>query len=92
MRELINEILPLVAPKLQSLGFEEGTWERLVGPSTVSCSLSDVAMPCHSLSPAMRKSPLDIATEISSEISDLTSSSIIIFEAFKEEFITHLLV
>ena len=70
MRELISELLPLMAPKLRSLGLEEGTWEGLVGPSTVSGSLSDVAMPCHSLSSSLGKSPLDIASEISLAISD----------------------
>ena len=70
MRELISELLPLMAPPLLSMGLEDGTWEGLVGPSTAGGSLADVAMPCHSLSPLMKKSPSDIADDISSAISE----------------------
>ena len=70
MRDLVSEAIPRMANPIHSLGIEEGSWEELVGPSTVGGGMADVAMPCHSLSPIMKKSPSEIADNIASAVSD----------------------
>ena len=48
MRDLVSEAITKMSAPIQSMGIQEGSWEELVGPSTVGGGMADVAMPCHS--------------------------------------------
>tara|TARA_B110000467_G_scaffold103359_1_gene93763 strand:+ start:2349 stop:4076 length:1728 start_codon:yes stop_codon:yes gene_type:complete len=87
MRELRNEIIPLISETMLELGINQDQWLNLIGNAT-DLSHGDIALPCHSLSRILRKSPNDIADQItlnlSSEISGIASvSSINGFVNFK---------
>ena len=87
MRELRNEIIPLISETMLKLEINQDQWLNLIGNAT-DLSHGDIALPCHSLSRILRKSPNDIADQItlnlSSEISGIASvSSINGFVNFK---------
>ena len=87
MRELRNEIIPLISETMLELDINQDQWLNLIGNAT-DLSHGDIALPCHSLSRILRKSPNDIADQItlnlSSEISGIASvSSINGFVNFK---------
>ena len=63
MRNLVEAIRPLLGSVMSQLGVAELDWNDLLAGSTDS-AFADVAMPCHSLSRVMRKSPNVIADEI----------------------------
>ena len=72
MRDLIEVLRPILNPVMSDMGLLESDWKDLVSSST-NTSFADVAMPCHSLSKVLRKSPLDIADEVLDKLSDSTS-------------------
>ena len=72
MRDLIEVLRPILNPVMSDMGLLESDWKDLVSSST-DTSFADVAMPCHSLSKVLRKSPLDIADEVLDKLSDSTS-------------------
>ena len=87
MRSLRNEIIPILSETMLRLEIGEPDWLDLIGNAT-DLSHGDIALPCHSLSRILRKSPNDIADQItlnlSSEISGIASvSSINGFVNFK---------
>ena len=63
MRNLVEAIQPLLGSVMSQLGVAELDWNDLLAGSTDS-AFADVAMPCHSLSGVMGKSPNVIADEI----------------------------
>ena len=72
MRDLIEVLHPILNPVMSDMGLLESDWKDLVSSST-DTSFADVAMPCHSLSKVLRKSPLDIADEVLDKLGDSTS-------------------
>ncbi len=72
MRDLIEVLHPILNPIMSDMGLFESDWKDLVSSST-DTSFADVAMPCHSLSKVLRKSPLDIANEVLDKLGDSTS-------------------
>ena len=87
MRSLRNEIIPVLSETMLRLEIDENDWIDLIGNAT-DLSHGDIALPCHSLSRILRKSPNEIAEHISSDInlklSDVaTISSINGFVNFK---------
>ena len=64
MRDLIEACAPLIYDSVAELGISEGDISNLIGPSTVG-PMADVAIPCHSLSRILKKSPIDISDQIS---------------------------
>ena len=64
MRDLIEACAPLIYDSVTELGISEEDISNLIGPSTVG-SMADVAIPCHSLSRILKKSPIDISEQIS---------------------------
>lgn len=72
MRDLIEVLQPILNPVMSDMGLLESDWKDLVSSST-DTSFADVAMPCHSLSKVLRKSPLDIADEVLDKLGDSTS-------------------
>ncbi|MCP2503325.1 MAG: arginine--tRNA ligase [Candidatus Thalassarchaeaceae archaeon] len=68
MRELRNEIIPLISETMSKLDIDENQWLNLIGNAT-DLSHGDIALPCHSLSRILRKSPNDIADEITLDLS-----------------------
>lgn len=72
MRDLIEVLQPILNPVMSDMGLLESDWKDLVSSST-DTSFADVAMPCHSLSRVLRKSPLDIADEVLDKLGDSTS-------------------
>jgi arginyl-tRNA synthetase len=73
MRELRNEIIPLISETMSKLDIDENQWLNLIGNAT-DLSHGDIALPCHSLSRILRKSPNDIADEITLDLSLRTSN------------------
>ena len=67
MRDLIEACAPLIYDSVTELGISEGDISNLIGPSTVG-PVADVAIPCHSLSKILKKSPVDISQQISDAI------------------------
>ena len=63
MRDLVDAIHPLLNSVMSDIGVKESDWGNLLASSTDS-AFADVAMPCHSLSKALRKAPNIIADEI----------------------------
>ena len=87
MRSLRNEIIPILSETMLRLEIGEHDWLDLIGNAT-DLSHGDIALPCHSLSKILRKSPNEIADDISSDINlrllDIaTTSSINGFVNFK---------
>ena len=67
MWDLIEACAPLIYDSVTELGISEGDISNLIGPSTVG-PVADVAIPCHSLSKILKKSPVDISQQISDAI------------------------
>ena len=67
MRDLIEACAPLIYDSVAELGISEGDISNLIGPSTVG-PMADVAIPCHSLSRILKKSPIDVSEDISDAI------------------------
>ena len=67
MRDLIEACAPLIYDSVAELGISEGDISNLIGPSTVG-PMADVAIPCHSLSKILKKSPVDVSQQISDAI------------------------
>ena len=67
MRDLIEACAPLIYDSVTELGISEGDISNLIGPSTVG-PVADVAIPCHSLSKILKKSPVDVSQQISDAI------------------------
>ncbi len=63
MRELLLSVRPILSSVMTNLGIKEEEWFDLLDSSTDS-SFADIAMPCHSLSKKLKKSPMQIADEI----------------------------
>ena len=87
MRSLRNEIIPILSETMLRLEIGEPDWLDLIGNAT-DLSHGDIALPCHSLSKILRKSPNEIADDISSDLNlrllDIaTTSSINGFVNFK---------
>ena len=70
MKQLIDDSLPAFSTVMAEMGLSDIGWEGLLGPATVE-DHGDAAMPCHSLSRELKRSPGDIADEICSLISPL---------------------
>ena len=70
MKQLIDDSLPAFSTVMTEMGLSDIGWEGLLGPATVE-DHGDAAMPCHSLSRELKRSPGDIADEICSLISPL---------------------
>tara|TARA_B100000959_G_scaffold144179_1_gene151420 strand:- start:9525 stop:11264 length:1740 start_codon:yes stop_codon:yes gene_type:complete len=64
MRNLIGELLPKISETMDDLGLEDGDWMHLLGRATVE-DHGDIALPCHSLASKLKKSPSEIANQIS---------------------------
>jgi arginyl-tRNA synthetase len=73
MRNLRNEIIPILSKTMVNLGIDENDWLGLIGNATDS-SHGDIALPCHSLSRILKKSPNIIADDISLELTDKLSN------------------
>jgi len=73
MRNLRSEIIPILSKTMMNLGIEENDWLSLIGNATDS-SHGDIALPCHSLSRILRKSPNIIADDISSDLTEKLSN------------------
>ena len=73
MRNLRSEIIPILSKTMMNLGIEENDWLSLIGNATDS-SHGDIALPCHSLSRILKKSPNIIADDISSDLTDKLSN------------------
>ena len=77
IEELINQLKPIFSNAMNSLGVSESTWLPLLGKATVE-DHGDVAFPCHSLAGILKKSPQEIAIQISELVaSDLQSFAIV---------------
>ena len=63
MRSLCNDITPILAETMSELGLNESDWLNLIGNAT-DLSHGDIALPCHSLSKILKRSPNDIADGI----------------------------
>ena len=68
MRQLIHECAPLILKAVSDLGIRDEQILSLLGPAT-DTRMADLAMPCHSLSALLKKSPVNISEEICSLIS-----------------------
>ena len=77
IEELINQLKPIFSNAMNSLEVPESTWLPLLGKATVE-DHGDVAFPCHSLAGILKKSPQEIAKQISELVaSDLQSFAIV---------------
>lgn len=77
IEELINQLKPIFSNAMNSLEIPESTWLPLLGKATVE-DHGDVAFPCHSLAGILKKSPQEIAIQISELVaSDLQSFAIV---------------
>ena len=70
MRQLIHECAPLILEAVSDMGIGDEHILSLLGPAT-DTRMADVAMPCHSLSALLKKSPVNVSEEISSLILSL---------------------
>ena len=68
MRQLIHECAPIISRVVSDIGITEEQILSLLGPAT-DTRLADVALPCHSLSSILKKSPVDVSDEISKLVS-----------------------
>ena len=74
---MINQLKPIFSNAMNSLEVPESTWLPLLGKATVE-DHGDVAFPCHSLAGILKKSPQEIAIQISELVaSDLQSFAIV---------------
>ena len=64
IRELIDDLKPAFSKAMNSLDIPDSAWLPLIGKATVE-DHGDVALPCHSMSRILRKTPQEIANEIS---------------------------
>ena len=69
MEILIKDIYPFFKDVMSSLNLDEQILSGLLAPATIGGN-TDLAIPCHSLSKIMKKSPVDISEEIVSLVSD----------------------
>ena len=80
MRELLNEIVPNLSVAMEKLELNDEQWVNLLGNSTDKVH-GDITLPCHTFSKILRKSPNDIAIEISnnlgSELSEISDINIV---------------
>ena len=77
IKELINQLTPIFSNAMNSLDVPESIWLPLLGKATVE-DHGDVAFPCHSLAGILKKSPQEIAIQISELVaSDLQSFAIV---------------
>ena len=77
IKELINQLKPIFSNAMNSLEVPESTWLPLLGKATVE-DHGDVAFPCHSLAGILKKSPQEIAKQISELVApDLQSFAIV---------------
>ena len=77
IEELINQLKPIFSNAMNSLEVPESTWLPLLGKATVE-DHGDVALPCHSLAGILKKSPQEIAKQISELVApDLQSFAIV---------------
>lgn len=67
MKLLRNAIIPSISETMLNLGIDENDWSGLIGNAT-DLSHGDIALPCHSLSRILKRSPKDIADDISSDL------------------------
>ena len=67
MRILAEAVTPAMEKALSGMGVTEADSSGLLGPATVE-EHGDIALPCHSLAAVLRRSPVDIAEEISSAL------------------------
>ena len=74
---MINQLKPIFSNAMNSLDVPESIWLPLLGKATVE-DHGDVAFPCHSLAGILKKSPQEIAIQISELVaSDLQSFAIV---------------
>tara|TARA_X000001036_G_scaffold225183_1_gene210725 strand:+ start:27449 stop:29191 length:1743 start_codon:yes stop_codon:yes gene_type:complete len=66
---LIKDIYPFFKDVMSSLNLDEQILSELLAPATTE-GHADLAIPCHSLSKIMKRSPVDISEEIVSLVSD----------------------
>ena len=71
MRDLVDAIRPLLGSVMSEIGVQESDWNNLLAGSTDS-TFADVALPCHSLSKVLRKSPKTISDEILENLGSTT--------------------
>ncbi len=71
MRDLEDAIRPLLGTAMSEIGLQDSDWNNLLAGSTDS-TFADVALPCHSLSKVLRKSPNTIADEILENLGSTT--------------------
>ena len=69
MEILIKDIYPFFKDVMSSLNLDEQILSELLAPATTE-GHADLAIPCHSLSKIMKRSPVDISEEIVSLVSD----------------------
>ena len=69
MEILIKDIYPFFKDVMSSLHLDEQILSELLAPATTE-GHADLAIPCHSLSKIMKRSPVDISEEIVSLVSD----------------------
>ena len=67
MRILEQAVKDKVTQAVSDAGAEGDDWGDLLGPATVD-EHGDLALPCHSLAPFLKRSPVDIAESISSSL------------------------
>ena len=67
MKLLRNAIIPSISETMLNLGIDENDWSGLIGNAT-DLSHGDIAIPCHSLSRILKRSPKDIADDISTDL------------------------
>ena len=67
MRILEQAVKDKVTQAVSDVGAEGDDWGYLLGPATVE-EHGDLALPCHSLAPILKRSPVDIAESISSTL------------------------
>jgi arginyl-tRNA synthetase len=63
LKILIKEIYPFFVEVFSKLGVEEDNWGNLLASATKE-GHADVALPCHSLSKILKKSPLKISSDV----------------------------
>ena len=69
IRELINELIPIISNAMNSMDVADSKWLPLLGKATVE-DHGDVALPCHSLAGFLKKAPNEIAEQICELVGD----------------------
>ena len=67
MRVLAEVVSPAIYQTLSEIRVPESDSADLLGPATVE-EHGDLALPCHSLAAVLRRSPVEIAEELSSTL------------------------